>query len=63
VEAQEAFRLRLDFGSWVARTRTPDLHRQAILSLQQATSPSVREVFEMAEDGSFTIDTAFFVVR
>ncbi|RUT25032.1 SAM-dependent methyltransferase [Asaia sp. W19] len=63
VEAQEAFRLRLDFRSWVARTRTPDLHRQAILSLQQATSPSVREVFEIAEDGSFTIDTAFFVVR
>ncbi|NVN43467.1 class I SAM-dependent methyltransferase [Asaia siamensis] len=63
VEAVTNRRLRLDFVPWVARTKTSDLHQQAILSLQRATSPSVREMLEIDEDGSFTLDTALFVLR
>jgi len=63
VEAHIPLRLRLDFASWVARTRTPALHRDAILSLQRAASPHVQHRFAFEEDGSFTLDTAFFVVR
>lgn len=63
VEAVTSMRLRLDFASWVARTKTPALHQQAILSQQRATSPAVRKALEMDEDGSCTLDTALFVLR
>lgn len=56
-------RLRLDFSSWVARTATPELHCKAILSLQAAASPHIRQRFAFEADGSFTLDTAFFIVR
>lgn len=57
------FRLRLDFSSWVVRMLTPELHCKAILSLQMAASPSIRRHFAFEADGSFTLDTALFIVR
>jgi SAM-dependent methyltransferase len=50
-------RVRLDFSSWVARMRTPDLHVQAIRSLLALMPEEVVEHFEVTEDGSFTVDT------
>ncbi|MEK0082409.1 class I SAM-dependent methyltransferase [Benzoatithermus flavus] len=50
-------RLRLEFASWVARMRTPELHVQAIRSLQAAAPAEVRAHFAIEPDGSFTIDT------
>ncbi len=50
-------RLRLDFASWIARMRTPDVRSQAIRSLQAEMSSDVVKHFEIEADGSFTIDT------
>ncbi len=49
-------RLRLEFGSWVERMRTPEVFRAAILALQAAVGEEVRKYFEIADDGSFSTD-------
>lgn len=49
-------RLRLEFGSWVERMRTPDALRVAIRQLQAAVGAEVRAYFEIEEDGSFSTD-------
>lgn len=54
-------RLRLEFASWVARMRTPAVQVSAIRALQQRASSEVKEYFEIAEDGSFSIDTALII--
>lgn len=50
-------RLRLEFASWVARIRTPELHVAAIRSLMAGASAEVAQHFEFEPDGSFTLDT------
>lgn len=54
-------RLRLEFASWIGRTRTPDAQRLAILGLQTGASRETRRYFDVAEDGSFSVDTGIFV--
>jgi SAM-dependent methyltransferase len=49
-------RLPLDFASWVARMNTPEIHVQAIRSLQSRVAEEARAYFEITPDGSFTID-------
>ncbi|WP_428390745.1 class I SAM-dependent methyltransferase [Lichenicoccus sp.] len=50
-------RLPLEFASWIARTR-PDAVRVAAIHAIQDTAPvAARAYFEVAGDGSFTIDT------
>jgi ubiquinone/menaquinone biosynthesis C-methylase UbiE len=49
-------RLRLEFSSWLARMRTPAVFEAAILALQKEACKEVRDYFEIAEDGSFTVD-------
>jgi len=51
-------RIRLDFAAWVGRMKTPDVHVAAIRSLQQRASREVTGHFEIADDGSFSLDTA-----
>jgi SAM-dependent methyltransferase len=63
VEAVTAHRLRLEFASWVARIRTPELHAAAIRSLQQGASAEVARHFEIEPDGTFTLDTLTLVAR
>jgi SAM-dependent methyltransferase len=53
-------RLPLDYAAWIGRMRTPPVFSAAIRDLQSAVSDPVRQHFEIAEDGSFTIDTAVF---
>lgn len=60
VRAIRTFRLRMDYPIWVERMRTPPAHREAIRSLQQATSAAVSTHFAIEPDGSFTLDTALF---
>jgi SAM-dependent methyltransferase len=55
--------LRLDFLTWIARTRTPVLHADAIRSLQASAPDFVRAHFAIAEDGSFDLEAATIVVR
>ncbi|WP_336486569.1 class I SAM-dependent methyltransferase [Methylobacterium nigriterrae] len=57
VGASTSRRLRLDFASWIARMRTPELHAAAIRSLQDGASEVVRRHFAIEPDGSFTADT------
>jgi SAM-dependent methyltransferase len=58
-----AFRVRLDFATWVARMRTPPHMVAAIRALQEAAAADVRRHFAIEADGSFTIDVALFVFR
>ncbi len=52
-----AWRLRMDFPSWIARMRTPDVNRDAIRALQEAASDQVCARFAIEPDGSFMLDT------
>ena len=49
-------RLHIDFPSWVARMRTPEVFCAAILALQAAVGDEVCEYFEVASDGFFSFD-------
>lgn len=55
-------RLRMEFASWIARMQTPPVLSDAILALQRTFCDKVRTHFEIAEDGSFTIDVAMIEV-
>ncbi|MBO1807879.1 methyltransferase domain-containing protein [Serratia ureilytica] len=55
-------RLTLEFGSWVARMRTPAHFVTAIRALQQSVSQEVAEHFAIQPDGSFTSDIMMFEV-
>ncbi|SDD71146.1 Methyltransferase domain-containing protein [Massilia sp. PDC64] len=57
------YRLRLEFASWIARMRTPDVHVAAIRSLHARASSEVKDYFQIGDDGSFTVDTALIVAR
>lgn len=48
--------LRLEFESWIARMRTPDHYRDAILALQRDMGQEVRDYFQIDVAGSFTTD-------
>ena len=49
--------IRIEFDSWVKRTRTPPLQVQALRSLQEAAPAEVRDYFAIEADGSFDLDT------
>lgn len=51
------WRLHLEFGSWIARMRTPEIFSAAIRALQAGAPKEVKDHFAITEDGSFTIDT------
>jgi len=51
------WRLHLEFASWIARMRTPEVFVAAIRALQAGAPREVRDHFAVAADGSFTIDT------
>lgn len=55
-----AFRLRLDFSAWVERMNTPQLHVDAIRSLQTAVSLQATRHFDTEPDGSYCIDVGLF---
>ena len=55
--------LRMDFPSWIARTRAPVAHAQAIRSLQRTAPPEVREALGIGVDGSFDLQGATIVAR
>jgi ubiquinone/menaquinone biosynthesis C-methylase UbiE len=63
IEDVATYRLRLEFGAWIERMRTPDVHVAAIRSLQRRASAEVKDYFAIEDDGSFTIDSALIVAR
>lgn len=57
VRTTRSWRLRMEFPTWIARMRTPELHAEAIRALQRAASAEVSEYFAIEPDGSFLLDT------
>jgi SAM-dependent methyltransferase len=55
--------VRLDFRSWVERMRTPQVQIEAIRALQVAMSARVTRYFDIAADGSFTLDVGMFQTK
>ncbi|MDP3660398.1 class I SAM-dependent methyltransferase [Phenylobacterium sp.] len=56
VRQVRTWRLRMEYASWTARMRTPDLNSAAIRALQAAASVETVEHFAIEADGSFTLD-------
>ena len=50
--------LRMEFASWVARTRTPAAQAAAIRALQDGAPEEVRRHFRIDADGSFDLQAA-----
>jgi ubiquinone/menaquinone biosynthesis C-methylase UbiE len=57
VKSVQTWRLHLEFQSWIARMRTPEVFTAAIRALQDGAPREVRDYFAIKDDGSFTIDT------
>ncbi|GAB0117176.1 class I SAM-dependent methyltransferase [Acidisoma sp. 7E03] len=62
VQATRRHRLRMEFASWIARMRTPEVMANAIRALQGAVAEPVRRHFAIESEGSFMIDVATFEV-
>jgi SAM-dependent methyltransferase len=63
VARSETWPLRMEFGSWVARTQTPAARVQVLRDLLQSAPHEVREHFKVAPDGSFDIEVALIEAR
>jgi ubiquinone/menaquinone biosynthesis C-methylase UbiE len=57
LKSARTWRLHLEFESWIARMRTPEVFSAAIRALQTGAPKDVRDYFAIKDDGSFTIDT------
>jgi ubiquinone/menaquinone biosynthesis C-methylase UbiE len=55
--AQSTWKLPLDFDAWVGRMKTPAVYVDALRSLLHNAPREVVDYFQVAEDGSFTLDT------
>ena len=60
VTSMQRRRLRIEFASWIARTRTPPLLTEAIRSFAQNAPEDVRQYFGIEPDGSFLLDALTF---
>jgi len=63
VDEVTTYRLRLAFGPWIERMRTPEAHVAAIRALQERAPGEVRDYFSIEDDGSFTVDTVLIAAR
>jgi SAM-dependent methyltransferase len=61
--AVAASRPRMDFASWIARMRTPDINVAAIRALQASAPSEVAAHFRIEADGSFLLDSALIEAR
>ena len=57
VNAQSAWKIPIDFNAWIGRMRTPTVYVDAIRSLLHNAPREVLDYFQVAEDGSFALDT------
>jgi ubiquinone/menaquinone biosynthesis C-methylase UbiE len=57
IGAQSTWKLPLDFNAWVGRMKTPTIYIDAIRSLLHNAPQEVLDYFQVAEDGSFTLDS------
>ena len=59
VKSCRTWRLRMDFGVWIKRMRTPEALARAIRDLQRMADFETRTWFAIEEDGSFMLDAAW----
>jgi hypothetical protein len=53
----------MEFASWIARMRTPEVNVAAIRALQSAAPVEVTEHFSIEADGSFLLDSVLIEAR
>ncbi|MDH2311996.1 class I SAM-dependent methyltransferase [Methylobacterium brachiatum] len=58
-----SYRPRMEFFSWIARMRTPEIHVAAIRALQAAAPVEVTKHFSIEADGSFLLDSVLIEAR
>ena len=58
-----AYRPRMEFASWIARMRTPEVNTAAIRALQAAAPVEVTAHFMIEADGSFLLDSVLIEAR
>jgi ubiquinone/menaquinone biosynthesis C-methylase UbiE len=63
VEAIRTWNLRMDFDSWTARMRTPDLNKRMIQQLQSGSADEVQRQFSIEPDGSFLLPVLMVEAR
>jgi ubiquinone/menaquinone biosynthesis C-methylase UbiE len=63
VTAMHSRRIRIEFSSWVARTRTPEVLVEAIRYAQRNAPDEVTQYFGFEADGSFLLDATGFEAR
>jgi SAM-dependent methyltransferase len=56
IEAVARQQVRMDFGAWTERMRTPKIQVEAVRALQQLAADEVRSHFAIEADGSFQLD-------
>lgn len=49
-------RVRMEFASWIARMRTPEVQARAVRAMQAQASAEVQAHFAIEPDGSFLLD-------
>ncbi|RZT43014.1 class I SAM-dependent methyltransferase [Cupriavidus agavae] len=57
-EVSPVWRIRIEFASWVARMRTPEVAQAAIQHLWSKAPAEVRERYLVQPDGSFALEAA-----
>ncbi|MWL86355.1 class I SAM-dependent methyltransferase [Cupriavidus sp. SW-Y-13] len=60
VEVSPVWRIEIEFASWVARMRTPEVAQAAIRHLWDKAPAEVRERYRVQADGSFALEAALF---
>jgi ubiquinone/menaquinone biosynthesis C-methylase UbiE len=63
IEAVNRRQIRMDFPTWIARMRTPQLQAEAVRALQRQASAEVRDHFAIEPDGSFQLDVMVLRAR
>jgi SAM-dependent methyltransferase len=63
VSAFSRWRLPIEFASWIARTRTPQVAVQAIRAMQAGAPAEVTAALAIEADGGFLLDAAMFEVE
>lgn len=59
IQAVSQDRLDLEFSSWIARMRTPEVMVQAIRAYQHSAPDEVQRYYALQPDGSFSADIIF----
>jgi SAM-dependent methyltransferase len=62
-QIRERWRLPIEFASWIARMRTPEVRVAAIRSMWESAPDEVREYFDVQPDGSFKLDALMIEAR